>query len=111
MATDFRSMPGVLIERGGVERRLPRDYYVGKGPRGYHRTDRRLQEEIWKILLREPGLDLDEIEVDVSGGEVTLMGVLPDRRMKYRIENLILSCWGVTDVRNQIRILRKIDAG
>lgn len=90
-----------------AEHRLPLQYFVGKGPRGYQRSDERIQEEIWTLLMAENELDLSEIEVDVQGGEVTLMGTLPNRQIKYRLENKIADCMGVKDVINRIRILKK----
>ena len=89
------------------ERSLPLNYFVGKGPKTYHRSDERIQEEIWTLLMAKPDLDLSEIEVDVKDGEVTLMGTLPNRPMKYHLENKVAEIMGVKDVTNKIRILKK----
>lgn len=89
------------------ESKLPLEYFVGKGPRSYRRSDERIQEEVWSLLMAEQDLDLSEIEIDVKDGEVTLMGTLPERRMKYRLEDKIAQCAGVKDVLNKIHILKK----
>jgi hypothetical protein len=35
---------------------------------------------------------------------VTLEGTVPERQMKYAIEDVVDRCWGVQDVENYIRV-------
>jgi osmotically-inducible protein OsmY len=78
--------------------------YIGKGPKGYRRTDERIQEEVCDILARHPQIDASDIEVAFTDGIVTLSGTVPDRRMKRNAEREIESVWGVEDVINRIRL-------
>jgi hypothetical protein len=78
--------------------------FVGKGPKGYRRTDERIQEEVCEILSRHPQVDATDIEVSFADGVVTLAGVVPDRRMKQTAERAIETVWGVEDVLNRIRV-------
>jgi hypothetical protein len=75
-----------------------------RGPKGYQRSDDRLREEIIDKLLQQSDIELDEIEVDVSGGRVTLSGGIEDRRTKHQIEDIVDSVWGVKDIANNLRI-------
>jgi hypothetical protein len=78
--------------------------FVGKGPKGYRRTDERIQGEICEILSRHPDVDATDIEVSFADGVVTLAGTVPDRRMKQSAERSIEAVYGVEDVLNRIRI-------
>lgn len=75
-----------------------------RGPKGYQRSDERLQEEICERLMTRWDLDSSEVSVQVSQGEVTLEGVVPERRMRHEIENLVDDCHGVKDIDNRIRV-------
>jgi hypothetical protein len=75
-----------------------------RGPKGYQRSDDRLREEIIDKLLQQSDIELDEIEVDVSGGKVTLSGTIDNRRVKHQIEDIVDSVWGVKDIANNLRI-------
>lgn len=78
----------------------------GKGPKGYSRSDERIREDINERLFEDDHLDASDIEVEVSGGEVTLSGQVIDRRSKRRAEDLAEDCSGVKDVQNNIRVKR-----
>ena len=78
--------------------------YVGRGPKGYQRTDERIQEEVCDRLTEHPDVDATEVEVSVENGEVTLGGTVPDRRMKRDIEDCLEAISGVRDVQNRIRV-------
>jgi hypothetical protein len=80
--------------------------YAGRGPRGYRRSDERIQEEINEALMRHPDLDASDVEVRVANGEVTLTGVVEDRRAKRLAEDLAEEIWGIDDVRNELKVRR-----
>jgi BON domain len=78
--------------------------HVGRGPRGYKRSDERLYEEVCENLTFNPMVDARGISVDVRDGEVILEGEVEDRQMKRAAEDVAFSVWGVKDVSNRIRI-------
>jgi osmotically-inducible protein OsmY len=49
---------------------------------------------------------VSEVSVAVTDGTVVLEGTVPQRQMKYRIEDLSAACSGVKDVDNRIRVAR-----
>jgi osmotically-inducible protein OsmY len=81
-----------------------RGHYIGRGPKGYKRSDERIREDINEELTVHPDIDAFEIEVLVEGGEVTLTGVVEDRREKRLAEDVAERSPGVTDVHNQLRV-------
>lgn len=91
----------------GQQRFASRGRFVGRGPKGYRRTDERIQEEINEQLTRHPEIDASEIEVSVKNGEVTLSGTVDDRHAKRLAEDIAEECSGVSEVRNNIRIQRQ----
>lgn len=78
--------------------------FAGRGPKGYQRSDERLREEICDRLMADPEIDAAELTVSVSGGEVTLEGSVPERRMKRDAEDCAESISGVRQVHNRLRI-------
>ncbi len=44
-------------------------------------------------------------------GEVTLSGTVPDRQVKYQVEELVERCGGIEDVTNNLRISRGGEKG
>jgi osmotically-inducible protein OsmY len=90
-----------------AERRRRRDKIVnhrGRGPKGYTRSDERIREDVNDRLSDDAFLDASEIEVTVSGGEVTLSGTVENRIDKRRAEDLAEDISGVTNVQNQLRV-------
>lgn len=81
-----------------------RGQFSGRGPKGYRRSDDRIQEDINERLTHDPDIDAWEIEVQVSNGEVTLTGTVDDRNAKRRAEDIAEAISGVKDVQNQIRV-------
>ena len=81
--------------------------FAGRGPKGYQRSDERIQEEVCERLTRHPAIDASDIEVRVAGGEVTLTGQVDSRRTKRLVEDVVDRCAGVVDVANQLRIARQ----
>jgi osmotically-inducible protein OsmY len=78
--------------------------HVGKGPKGYQRSDERIWEDVGDILERHPDIDASDIELQVSEGVVTLTGTVENRRVKRMVEDAIDAVPGVKDVSNQLRI-------
>ena len=81
--------------------------FSGRGPKGYRRSDDRIQEDVCEALSQHPGLDAGDIEVKVQNGEVTLSGTVSDRHDKRMAEDCAERCSGVQDVRNEIRVKRE----
>ncbi len=88
---------------GGADQRSSRGH-AGRGPKGYRRSDDRIQEEINDLLTEHDELDASDIEVKVRNGEATLTGTVGSRQAKRLAEDLAEGCRGVRDVMNQIRI-------
>jgi osmotically-inducible protein OsmY len=91
---------------GGEEQRFRGSKYLGKGPKGYKRSDERLREDISERLMQSGWIDSSEVTVEVADGTVTLQGTVPERRMKHEIEDLIDGCLGEKDIDNRVRVQR-----
>lgn len=82
---------------------------MGRGPKGYKRSDERIYEEICERIARYD-VNADHVEVKVTNGEVMLTGMCEDRRDKRMIEDLCDEVFGVEEVHNQIRVSRGMNA-
>jgi osmotically-inducible protein OsmY len=89
---------------GEHERGWQRGTHFGKGPKGYKRSDQRIEEEVNEELTRHPEIDASEIEVRVQNGDVTLSGAVEGREQKRMAEDIAERCAGVNEVHNQIRV-------
>lgn len=69
------------------------------------RDDDELRDEV-VARLAQAGYDADAIEVEVSGGEVTLTGTVDSRREKRRAEQVAESAGGVRDIHNRLRLVQ-----
>ena len=78
----------------------------GRGPKNYRRSDARLAELVNDALLDDERLDATDIEVSVSGGEVTLAGHVGSREDKHRAEDVAAHASGVDDIDNRLRVHR-----
>ncbi|WOS62481.1 BON domain-containing protein [Sinorhizobium fredii] len=87
-----------------AERRRRMDQYRGKGPKGYTRSDSRIQEDVSDRLSDDGALDASDIEVSVTGGEVQLNGFVESKWAKRRAEDLAENVSGVGHVQNNIRV-------
>jgi hypothetical protein len=85
-------------------RRPLRGGNIGRGPRGYTRSDQRILEDVSDRLTDDWYIDASDIEVSVSNAEVTLSGSVDSRDDKRRAEDLAESVPGVRDVQNNLRI-------
>lgn len=75
----------------------------GRPPRGYQRSDDRIREEVCELLMEGP-VDVGDVEVTVSNGEVTLSGLVEERWEKRAIEDIAVQVRGVHDVHNRVRV-------
>src|SRR3989344_844284 len=78
--------------------------HVGKGPKGYRRSDTRIYEDLSEALTHHPGVDASEIEVAVKDAVVTLSGAIESRQMKKMAVECAEEIPGVRDVINELRI-------
>jgi hypothetical protein len=90
-------------ERPGLIARL-----YARGPKGYTRSDERIKEDISERLWRAGHVDSSEVTVAVENGIVAFAGTVPERWMRHEIENIADSCMGVKDIRNDVRVLRRM---
>lgn len=88
-----------------------RGRYTGLGPRGWRRSDERIREDVNERLTDHPDIDATDIEVRVEAGEVTLAGALESRVIKRLAEDVAESVSGVRDVRNELRVHPRAEAG
>jgi hypothetical protein len=84
--------------------------WLGRGPKGYQRSDDRIKEDISERLMHSGRIDASDVSVQVQSGKVTLEGTVPDRRMRHAIEDLIDQCIGVKDIDNRVRVNRDDDS-
>jgi hypothetical protein len=91
------SGPGADLRGGG---------FAGRGPKGYTRSDDRIREDVCDRLSMDDDVDASEIQVRVENGEVTLVGTVQTRSMKHQAEDLAEDVPGVSDVHNQLRVLK-----
>jgi hypothetical protein len=80
--------------------------FVGRGPKGYRRSDERIREDVCDRLSDDPHVDASDIDVAVKDGEVTLSGTVHERLAKRRSEDLAALISGVRDVQNHLRVAR-----
>lgn len=78
----------------------------GLGPKGYKRSDERISDDVHQRLADDSWLDATNVNVSVSGGEVTLSGTVDSREAKHRAERIVEDLPGVNHVQNNLRIER-----
>ncbi|ACP23691.1 hypothetical protein NGR_b22460 (plasmid) [Sinorhizobium fredii NGR234] len=100
----FRGRSGQEDWPGGGQGADEVGRFRGKGPRGYKRPDARIEEDVNERLTEDPRLDASDIEVSVSGGEVTLAGFVSSRRDRRRAEDCSEGVSGVSYVQNNLRV-------
>jgi len=84
--------------------------YQGRGPKGYRRSDDRIREDV-NDRLSEGYLDATEIEVQVTSGEVVLIGTVDSRMDKRRAEAIADNVSGVNNVENRLRVRNRQQSG
>jgi hypothetical protein len=78
-----------------------------RGPKGYKRSDDRIREDLCEHLMDIEDIDSSDVEIHVKESCVRLEGTVPERFMKYEIENIAATTLGVEDVVNDIRVPRQ----
>jgi hypothetical protein len=78
--------------------------HVGKGPKGYKRTDERIRELICEALTHDPRIDARDVEVLVRDGELALTGSVSDRWVKYAIEELAEQYVHADRIQNDLKV-------
>jgi len=78
--------------------------YVGRGPRGYRRSDERIREDVCERFTAHGELDPTDVEVSVRGGEVRLSGTVSTRAQKRLAEDIVDAVFGVAEVHNHLRV-------
>ena len=81
--------------------------FRGIGPKDYRRPDESIHEEVSQRLTDAPDVDASSIECHVENGEVRLTGIVRDRDVKYRVEEIAAAVRGVTHVQNDLRLVHK----
>lgn len=80
--------------------------FVGRGPRGYRRSDERVREDVCERFTLHGALDPSDVEVSVRGGEVMLTGTVATRAQKRLAEDIVEAVFGVVEVHNHLRVQR-----
>jgi hypothetical protein len=93
---DSVRQPAVPLSRPGP--------YIGRGPRGYYRSDDRIWEDVCERLTEHGQLDARDIEVKVDNAEVTLVGTVDSRQAKRIAEDTAELVPWVKQVHNQLRV-------
>lgn len=83
--------------------------HAGRGPRGYRRSDERILEDVCERLTSHPSIDATDIEVKVTGGDVTLGGRVESRAIKHLTESMVETVSGVKEVHNQLRVAAAVE--
>jgi hypothetical protein len=83
--------------------------HVGRGPKGYERSEERMREEINDRLTAHGLVDATDVEVRIERGEVTLTGFVDSRDAKRAAEDCTEDVQGVREVHNHLRIRSHAD--
>jgi hypothetical protein len=80
--------------------------YVGLGPQGYSRSDKRIREDICDELTRRRDIDPSRVVVTVRNGEATIEGSVESLEMRRLVDDVASACTGVTEVHDRLRVER-----
>lgn len=83
----------------------------GRGPRNWTRSDERIADDVHQRLTDDPHVDASDVDVKVENGEVTLSGLVDDRRAKRRAEDCAESVSGVRHCQNNLRVRENQNPG
>jgi hypothetical protein len=103
---DWIEPPNWTASRDWSSRGGSSENYAGRGPKDYRRSDDRIKEEVCDMFTDDWRLDASDLAVKVEGCEVTLTGTVATRDQKRRAEEIAERVRGVSDVHNQIRVMR-----
>jgi len=92
------------IQRQREGRGVGRAEHRGRGPKGFHRSDERIHEDLCERMAAHPSLDASEIDVRVADGDVILEGTVRSRSERRLAEALTESVGGVREIRNELRM-------
>lgn len=81
--------------------------FSGVGPKGYKRSDERIEEDVCEALARDQYIDASEIVVAVKDGLVMLSGSVDNREDRFEAEMLVENILGVEDIENNIRVMKQ----
>ena len=102
----YRRISAWDLDDGRVQFGVRRESFIGRGPRGYRRSDERVREDVCDALTDARDLDATDIEVSVRDGVVTLSGEVDDRAARRRADDIAAETSGVLDVMNQLAVRR-----
>jgi hypothetical protein len=80
--------------------------HYGRGPKGYQRSNERIQEDLCERMTHHGYLNAEDIEIEVNNGQVILKGMVDSRQAKRLAEDMAESVAGVSQVMNQLQIKR-----
>jgi BON domain len=78
--------------------------YVGRGPRGYMRSEDRTREDVCERLTEHGQIDASNIEVTIENSDVTLNGTVDSLHAKRLAEDTAYSVPFVKEVNNRLRV-------
>ena len=90
-------VPGATLSR-------PPGPYRGRGPRGYVRSPVRIYEDLCDRLTENPFIDASDIDVTVTGTEVTLSGAVQDTIAMHQVQAIAEEVAGVSHVHNRLQL-------
>ena len=83
--------------------------HYGRGPKGYQRSNERIQEDLCERMTHHGYLNAEDIEIEVNNGQITLKGTVDSRQSKRLAEDIAESVPGISQVINQLRIKQQGD--
>lgn len=81
----------------------PRRVRHARGPKGRWRSDQRILDDVAERFACSEHADASDVSVEVRDGVVILEGTVPQRHMRWTLEDLAAEVLGVIDVENRIR--------
>jgi len=75
-------------------------------PHAASRFEIDLLDRVQRALLADNTIDLTDVEIEIDGSQVILLGMVPGPATRVRIEDIVASIHGVEQVDNQLVIRR-----
>jgi osmotically-inducible protein OsmY len=75
-------------------------------PHAASRAERDLLDRVQRALFADNTIDLTDVEIEIDGSQVILLGTVPGPATRVRIEDIAASIHGVEQVDNQLVIRR-----
>lgn len=108
---DSRENDYSRYQTGGGQYGQQASSHRGRGPKNYRRSDDRIKDDINDRLTDYPYLDASDIDVEVSSGEVTLIGTVESRYAKRMAEDIAENVSGVSHLENRLRVKNQSQPG